>query len=113
MPDAGRGATPRPERRPATPAPIRISVLNGAAVAGLAARTADGLEGRRFKIERVADAAQPATVSSVLYAPGARRQARIVARRLGIDNVTAADPANQAIAGAARVVVIVGSDRAQ
>jgi hypothetical protein len=48
----------------------------------------------------------------VLYRPGASRQARAVARKLGISQIEPVDSASAALAGTATVVVVVGADRA-
>jgi hypothetical protein len=49
----------------------------------------------------------------VLFAPGHKNEARAVGRRLSIIQRQPIDPASQALAGDATVVVIAGADRAQ
>jgi hypothetical protein len=66
------------------PSSVRVEVLNGAGVAGLARTTADRLAQQGFVIAAVADAdaAQPQT--SILVRPGARRSGEEVARALNV-----------------------------
>ena len=59
-----------------------------------------------------ASQAAPRAESVVLYRPGASRQARAVARKLGILQIEPVDSASAALAGTATVVVVVGADRA-
>lgn len=93
------------------PAAVRVSVLSGADIPLLAARTGKRLSAKGYKVEEVANAPQPSGTSSVLYAPGARRQAEAVGKELDITTLRPLDSANQAVAGEARVVVIAGADR--
>ena len=92
-------------------ASVRVSVLSGADVAGLAARTGRRLEGRGFRLAEVANAPTPSAESAVLFAPGARKEAAAVAKVLDVGAVRPLDAPNRAVAGDARVVVIAGADR--
>ncbi len=94
------------------PSTVTVSVLNGTTVPGLAAQIGDEVESAGFQRGNVANALdQQRTTSVVLYAEGADREAKIVARRLGINTVEPIDPDSQALAGNASVVVIVGADQ--
>lgn len=99
---------------PINPTTVTVSVLNGTTVPGLAAQIGDEVESAGFQRGNVANAIdQQRTASVVLYAEGADREGRLVARRLGIEQVEPIDPDSQALAGNASVVVIVGSDQTQ
>lgn len=107
-PDAG-GA-----ERPVDPSTVTVSVLNGTSVEGLAARVGDKVEAAGFRKGNVTNATEhERSESAALFQAGAARQARAVARRLGISQIEPMDPASRALAGDASVVVIVGADRAR
>jgi hypothetical protein len=94
------------------PSTVTVSVLNGTTVPGLAAQIGDEIEAEGFQRGNVANALdQQRTASTVLYAEGADREAKLVARKLGINSVEPIDPDSQALAGNASVVVIVGADQ--
>jgi len=106
----------RPNRPPDRPpgidaASVRVSVLSGADIPGLAARTARRLERRGFRLAEVANAPAPSAESTVLFAPNARKQAAAVAEVLDISAIRPLDAPNRAVAGSARVVVVAGGDR--
>ena len=97
---------------PVNPSTVTVSVLNGTTVPGLAAQIGDEVESAGFQRGNVANALdQQRTTSVVLYAEGADREAKLVARRLGISTVEPIDPDSQALGGNASVVVIVGADQ--
>jgi hypothetical protein len=99
---------------PINPTTVTVSVLNGTTVPGLAAQIGDEVEQAGFQRGNVANAIdQQRPTSVVLFAEGADREARLVARRLGITRVEPVDPDSQALAGNASVVVIVGADQTQ
>ncbi len=97
-------------RRPVDPKSVTVAVLSGTGIPGIAGRTAERLEARRFEIGSVDNAAQPAEESVALYRPGKAREARAVGKRLGVSRFDQVDPDNRALAGGADVVVVVGSD---
>jgi hypothetical protein len=68
------------------PADVTVAVLNGTTVTGLAARVADEIRGRGFRVpdELVDDARVPRAATAVAYEQGARRQAIAVARAIGL-----------------------------
>ncbi len=97
---------------PVNPSTVTVSVLNGTTVPGLAAQIGDEVESAGFQRGNVANALdQQRTTSVVLYAEGADREAKLVARRLGINAVEPVDPDSQALGGNASVIVIVGADQ--
>jgi hypothetical protein len=97
---------------PVNPSTVTVSVLNGTTVPGLAAQIGDEVESAGFQRGNVANAIDQQRASSVvMYAEGADREAKLVARRLGINAVEPVDPDSQALGGTASVVVIVGSDQ--
>jgi hypothetical protein len=115
-PAGGGGGGERSERRRAAvnPAKIRVAVLNGTLVPGLAAQIGDRVERFGFQLGTVANGPnQQRPESVVLYSPGHRREAAAVSRRLGIGQRERVDPESQALAGDATVVVIAGADKTQ
>jgi LytR cell envelope-related transcriptional attenuator len=93
---------------------VRVAVLNGTAVAGLARNVAGQLSRGGYPIGIVTNApTQQQTTTTVYYASGARSQATAVAQTIGAgpNAVQQLDPATQTIAHGATVVVTVGSDR--
>jgi hypothetical protein len=93
---------------------VTVSVLNGTTVPGLAAQIGDEIETKGFQRGNVANAIdQQKAESVVLFAEGAERPARVVAKGLGIAGVEPIDPDSQALAGNASVVVVVGTDQTQ
>jgi hypothetical protein len=98
------------------PDKITVAVLNGTSIPGLAAQVGDRVDAEGFTLGTVSNASQTQgqrANSVAMYAPGHASDARRVARRLGIGNVTRVDSETQGIAGDASVVVIVGSDKTQ
>jgi hypothetical protein len=99
---------------PINPSTVTVSVLNGTTVPGLAAQIGDEVESAGFQRGNVANALdQQRTTSTVLYAESADREAKLVAKRLGIATVEPIDPDSAALGGNASVVVIVGADQTQ
>lgn len=88
-----------------TPADVRVSVLNGAGVSGLAGRVAELLEGRGYQVVEVGNADQRET-TVVRHPPGREPEARLVARDVpggaGLEETT-----ERGI-----VTVVLGSDAA-
>jgi hypothetical protein len=96
---------------------VKVAVLNGTTVPGLAAQVADQLQSGGFARGQVTNAAdQQRSETTVQYAPNQRPAAEEVAQILKIakTKVKPLDANTQAIAGPdAGVVVIVGADRTQ
>ena len=103
----------RPELKPAVarflggPSSVSVEVLNGAGVAGLAARTADRLAQAGFVVASVGDAARAQPQTSVVAKPGARSAAEAVASAL---NLPASRVSANPSGGSADVQVILGAD---
>jgi hypothetical protein len=115
-PAGGGGGGERSGRRrtAVNPANVRVAVLNGTLVPGLAAQIGDRVERFGFQLGTVANGPnQQRPESVVLYSPGHRREAVAVSRRLRIAQRERVDPESQALAGDATVVVIAGADRTQ
>jgi hypothetical protein len=94
------------------PSTVTVAVLNGTTVTGLAGTTGQKVVAAGFRLGNVATASQQARAESVvLYRPGSSRQARAVARRLGISQIEPVDAQSASLAGAATVVVVVGADK--
>ncbi|MBD0280730.1 MAG: LytR C-terminal domain-containing protein [Thermoleophilaceae bacterium] len=111
--DGDRGG---PRRAAVNPANVTVAVLNGTTVPGLAASIGDRVEQLGFQLGTVAngpDQGQQRAESVVMFTPGAKREAAVVSRKLGIPQREPADPASQGLAGNATVVVIAGADRTQ
>jgi hypothetical protein len=110
----GESAGEQAPQAPINPTTVTVSVLNGTTVPGLAAQIGDEVEAAGFQRGNVANALdQQRTTSVVMYADGADREARLVARKLGITALEPVDPDSQALGGTASVVVIVGADQTQ
>jgi LCP family protein required for cell wall assembly len=86
---------------------VSVEVLNGAGVAGLAARSADKLSQRGFVIAKVGDAPRTQPQTTILAKAGSRSAAEQVAATLGIPANRVADGG---ISGPADVQVILGTD---
>jgi len=110
--DDGDGKTTPPSRAETT-----VTVLNGTAVPGLAATTADKIEQSGFKrgiTKNFSDQARSASL--VFYVDGVKSRATEVGKLLRIpaSEIRPMDPGAQALAGPdAQVVVVVGSDQTQ
>lgn len=112
---AGSGAKPTPT--PVDPASVRVMVLNGTQVNGLAQQVTDTLSGKGY------GTSQPNTFSSdqtlqtttVQYRAGHATDARQVAKDLGLQS-SAAQPINADVSAAAPetadVIVVTGQDLA-
>jgi hypothetical protein len=104
----------KPAAPPIDPSTVTVSVLNGTQVTGLAGTTGQKVVAAGFRLANVATASQsaPRAESVVLYKPGSNREARAVARKLGISQIEPIDSVSETLAGPATVVVVVGADRA-
>ena len=120
-PYAGDGGAflldPKPELKPAvarflagasSAPPASIEVLNGAGIAGLAARTADRLSQQGFTIANVADAPRTQTQTTIVSKPAARQVAQQIGVALGVPTSRITESA--AAGGTADVQVTLGAD---
>jgi hypothetical protein len=92
---------------------VEVAVLNGTAVAGLAARVGDDLEANGFAVGTITNSETPTDETVVLYERGHEEEARVVARDLGVNVVQLIDPESRDLVEGADVVVVAGEDRAQ
>jgi hypothetical protein len=94
------------------PADVKVAVLNGTTVPGLAARVGDKLENLGFQVPVVDNSGDQATAESiVMFADGHEREAIAVGRRLKIPQRQPVSAAVQGLAGEATVVVVTGADQ--
>jgi LCP family protein required for cell wall assembly len=84
-----------------------VEILNGAGVAGLAARTADRLTQRGFVISNIGDAPRAQPQTAIFARPGARSAAEQVATTLGVPTGRVSESTNL---GSADIQVILGPD---
>jgi LCP family protein required for cell wall assembly len=95
----------------ASPAPaISIEVLNGAGVAGLAARTADRLKQAGFSVANVADAPRQQAQTTITAKPAARAIADRIAAAVGLPASRVSTDPNLA---SADIQVVLGQDARQ
>jgi LytR cell envelope-related transcriptional attenuator len=96
----------------AKPAEIEVTVLNGTAVPGLAARYGDKVERKGFSLGAVTNSSSSFTESVVMYSRGHAPEGHRVAKALGISKVKLETPDIASVAAGAPVTVIVGEDNA-
>jgi LytR cell envelope-related transcriptional attenuator len=94
------------------PAEVEVSVLNGTAVPGLAARYGDKVERKGFKLGAVTNSSSSFVASVVMFKPGHASEGHRVARVLGIDQVKPITSEIGTVAAGAPVAVVVGEDNA-
>jgi hypothetical protein len=111
--DAGSAPGPTVESRGVVKADVEVAVLNGTAVAGLAAKVGDDVEANGYALGAVTNSETPARRSRVMFERGHEEEAQAVARDLGVDEAEPIDAEASAVAAGADVVVIAGEDRAQ
>ena len=93
---------------------MRVAVLNGTTVPGLAAQIGDSIERQGFQLGTVTNFIDQQRAESVVkYAPGAEREAADVGKRLKISQREPIDAESQGLAGDATVVVVAGADKTQ
>lgn len=91
---------------------IEVSVLNGTAVPGLAARFGDEVERKGFSLGAVTNSRTSFTKSVVMFSRGHAPEARRVAKALGITQVQLMTPDIDSVSAGATVSVVVGEDNA-
>jgi hypothetical protein len=104
-PGGHRAAAMRPQE-------VEVSVLNGTAVPGLAARFGDKVERGGFKLGAVTNSTSSYAESVVMFRRGHGREAHGVAKRLGIKRVRPITPDIDAVSAGAPVSVVVGQNDA-
>jgi hypothetical protein len=96
----------------AKPGEIEVTVLNGTAVPGLAAKYADKVEGKGFRRGAVTNSSSSFVDSVVMFEPEHGRDAHVVASALGISRVRPMTSDISSVSGGASVSVIVGEEDA-
>ena len=94
------------------PAEIEVTVLNGTAVAGLAATYGDMVERKGFQLGAVTNSSTSFADSVVMFERGHAPEARRVAAALGVSEVRLMTADVAAVSGGAPVSAIVGEDNA-
>ena len=88
-------------------------MLNGTTVPGLARTVSAKLKADGFQVGNINNASNGQFAESVvLFRPGKNRDARLVQKKLGINQLEPVDAQNASQAGNATVVVVVGQDQA-
>lgn len=106
--EGGKGA-------PVDPATVSVVVLNASTSSGLAGDLSDELAAGEFDVANTSVAESGTDKSVVMYsdAPDARRQARSVAKALGVSKIEPFTKEAEAEANDANVVVFAGDDLAK
>jgi LytR cell envelope-related transcriptional attenuator len=94
------------------PGEIEVAVLNGTSVTGLAATWGDKIEGKGFELGAVTNTTSTFEDSVVMFEPGAKPEAKVVARRLNIKKVEPMVAEVAEVSNEAKVSVVVGEDNA-
>ena len=94
------------------PAEIEVTVLNGTATPGLAARYGDKVKHKGFSLGAVTNSRSSFTESVVMFSRGHEPEAKRVAKALGISKVKLETSDVASVAAGAPVSVIVGEDNA-
>jgi hypothetical protein len=94
------------------PGEIEVAVLNGTSVTGLAATWGDKIEGKGFELGAVTNTNSTFKNSVVMFEPGAKPEAKVVAQRLNIKKVAPMVAEVAEVSNEAKVSVVVGEDNA-
>lgn len=94
------------------PGEVEVTVLNGTAVPGLAAKYGDKVEGKGFRLGAVGNSSSSFVDSVVMFERGHGREAHMVASALGISKVRVITPEVSSASAGAPVSVIVGEEDA-
>jgi len=95
-----------------TPKTVRVSVLNGSEIQGLAATSSRRLRQKGFKVGTVDTAPEPRERSTVFFKVDMGRYARRVSRALGVSRRERLDRRVARLGENAGVVVVLGKDKA-
>lgn len=98
------------------PSQIEVAVLNGTTASGLASKVGSDLQANGFDLGEVSNATPGFDQTVVLFGRGSEREARKVAKTLGVRAVQPLGPDDRDLArlgGGADVIVIAGEDRAR
>ncbi len=94
------------------PGEIEVAVLNGTSVTGLAASWGDKIENKGFELGAVTNTNSTFEESVVMFEPGAKPEAKVVAERLNIKKVQPMVAEVAEVSNEAKVSVVVGEDNA-
>jgi hypothetical protein len=94
------------------PGEIEVAVLNGTSVTGLAATWGDKIETKGFELGAVTNTNSTFEDSVVMFEPGAKPEAKVVAQRLNIKKVEPMVAEVAEVSNEAKVSVVVGEDNA-
>lgn len=95
------------------PGEVEVAVLNGTAVAGLAATYGEKIEEKGFEAGQVTNSSETFEKSVVMFKPGHEPEAKMVAKRISIPKVEPMSSEISESAGKAKVAVVVGEDNAE
>ena len=107
------GSSGKPAAAKLKPSEIKVTVLNGTAVPGLAATFADKVEGKGFERGAVTNSRSSFTTSVVMFKRGHKPEARMVAKQLQISKLELMTGEIESASAGAPVAVIVGEDNAE
>lgn len=96
---------------PIVPGTVTVAVLNGTDTPGLAAKVGDDVQANDFKLGPITNSDSGYEFTTAIYARGHKREAEAVAKALGVKRISIMRRPIQALAGSAKVVVVVGADR--
>jgi LytR cell envelope-related transcriptional attenuator len=94
------------------PSEIEVAVLNGTSVTGLAATWGDKIETKGFELGAVTNTNSTFEDSVVMFEPGAKPEAKVVAQRLSIKKIEPMVAEVAEVSNEAKVSVVVGEDNA-
>jgi LytR cell envelope-related transcriptional attenuator len=94
------------------PDEIEVTVLNGTAVAGLAASYGEKVKGKGFKLGAVTNSSSSFADSVVMFRRGHKGEAKKVAKQLQIAKLQLMNGEIESVSAGANVTVIVGEDNA-
>ena len=94
------------------PGEIEVTVLNGTAVAGLAASFGEKVESKGFELGAVTNSSSSFAASVVMFKRGHKPEARKVAKQLQIGKLQLMSEEIESVSAGADVAVIVGEDNA-
>jgi hypothetical protein len=94
------------------PSEIEVAVLNGTASEGLAATWGGKVEEQGFELGAVTNTESEFEDSVVMFKPGRKPEAKVVAKRLSISKVQPMISEVAEVSGGANVSVVVGEDNA-
>jgi hypothetical protein len=95
-----------------SPSEVEVTVLNGTAVPGLAARYGDKVESKGFQLGAVTNSKSSFASSVVMFKSGHAPEARRVAKQLQISKTQPMNDEVEEVSGGANVAVVVGEDNA-